>query len=128
MKKELPSCTVQITLSLLDNKWKMLIIGEIMFEGTQRFNQLRKALPGISQKVLTQNLRTLETSGLIYREVFAEVPPRVEYSLTELGSSLKPIIDAMMKWGENYRDNWFETLPERTKNTCNIGVNNRHEA
>jgi len=112
MKRELPSCTVQITLSLIDNKWKMLLIGELMFEGTQRFSQLRKALPGISQKVLTQNLRALETSGLVYREVFAEVPPRVEYSLTDLGSSLKPIIEAMMKWGEDYRDNCFEALSE----------------
>jgi len=108
MKTELPACPVQITLSLLDNKWKMLIIGELMFEGTQRFNQLRKVLSGISQKVLAQNLRMLEASGLIHREVFPEVPPRVEYSLTALGFSLKPIINAMMEWGEDYRDNWFK--------------------
>lgn len=108
MKKELPSCPVQITLSLIDNKWKALIIGEILFEGTQRFSTLRKALPGISQKVLTQNLRSMESSGLISREIFAEVPPRVEYSLTELGLSLKPIIEAMMEWGKAYRKNWFE--------------------
>ena len=103
MKKELPSCPVQITLSLIDNKWKMLIIGEIMFEGTQRFGQLRKTLLGISQKVLTQNLRSMEESGLIKRKVFAEVPPRVEYSLTDLGCSLRPIIDSMMNWGEEYK-------------------------
>ena len=112
MKKELPSCPVQITLSLMDNKWKALIIGEILFEGTQRFSELKRALPNISQKVLTQNLRSMEADGLINREVFAEVPPRVEYSLTELGFSLKLIIDAMMKWGEAYRKSRFEGLPE----------------
>jgi len=88
MKKELPSCPVQVTLSLIDNKWKTLIIGEIMFEGTQRFGELRRALPGISQKVLTQNLRLMEDCGLIKREIFAEVPPRVEYSLTDFGIQL----------------------------------------
>jgi len=103
MKKKLSWCPVQITLSLIDNKWKTLIIGEIMFEGTRRFGELRKALPGISQKVLTQNLRSMEDGGLIKREVFAEVPPRVEYSLTDLGSSLRPVIDSMMEWGEDYR-------------------------
>ena len=103
MRKELPSCPVQITLSLIDNKWKTLIIGEIMFEGARRFGELRKALPGISQKVLTQNLRLMEDGGLVMRRVFAEVPPRVEYSLTDLGLSLRPIIDSMMEWGEEYR-------------------------
>jgi len=101
--KKLPSCPVQVTLSLMDNKWKALIIGEILFEGTQRFSELRRALPGISQKMLTQNLRAMEESGIINRKIFAEIPPRVEYSLTDLGCSLRPIIDAMMKWGEEYR-------------------------
>jgi len=104
MEKELPSCPVQITLSLMDNKWKALIIGEILFEGTQRFSELKRALPDISQKILTQNLRSLETSGIISREIFAEVPPRVEYSLTELGYSLEPIIKAMIDWGNAYRE------------------------
>jgi DNA-binding HxlR family transcriptional regulator len=81
----------------------VLIIGEILFEGTQRFSELRKALPAISQKVLTQNLRSMEDDGLIVRKVFAEVPPRVEYSITDLGNSLRPVIDSMMKWGEDYR-------------------------
>jgi len=102
-KKELPPCPVQVTLSLIDNKWKMLILGEILFEGTQRFSELRKALPAISQKVLTQNLRSMEVDGLVVRTVYAEVPPRVEYSITDLGNSLRPIIDAMMKWGEDYK-------------------------
>ena len=108
MKKDLPSCPAQITLSFIDNKWKMLIIGEILFEGTQRFSVLKKALPQISQKVLTQNLRSLEASGLITRVVFAEVPPRVEYSLTELGLSLRPIIESMIKWGDAYREQLVE--------------------
>ena len=103
MKKELPSCPAQVTLSLIDNKWKILIIGELLYGDTQRFSALKKVLPGISQKILTQNLRSLETDGLIIREVFAEVPLRVEYSLTELGFSLKPIIEAMIEWGEAYR-------------------------
>ena len=107
MEKELPSCPAQITLSLIDNKWKVLIIGEILFEGTQRFGELKKALPDISKKVLTENLRSMEINKLIKREIFAEMPPRVEYSLTELGLSLKPIIEALMKWGEFYRANCF---------------------
>jgi len=102
-KKELPSCPVQVTLSLIDNKWKMLILGEILFEGTQRFSELKKALPAISQKVLTHNLRSMEADGLVVRTVYAEVPPRVEYSITDLGNSLRPIIDSMMKWGEDYK-------------------------
>jgi len=77
-----------------------------MYEGTQRFRKLQKALPGISQKILTQNLRSLEESGLVNRRAFAEVPPRVEYFLTEMGFSLKPIIDAMIKWGNEYRDSF----------------------
>ena len=76
---------------------------EIMYGGTQRFGTLKKSLPGISQKILTQNLRMLEEAGLIHRKVFAAVSPRVEYSLTELGLSLKPIIDALIKWGDDYR-------------------------
>jgi len=103
MKKELPSCPAQITLSLIDNKWKMLIIGELLHGEKQRFSMLKNALPGISQKILTQNLRSLEVDGLINRKVFAEIPPHVEYSLTDLGLSLKPIIDAMIKWGNDYR-------------------------
>jgi len=103
MKNDLPECPVQITLSLMDNKWKVLIIGELLFEGMHRFTELKKALPKISQKVLTSNLRSLEEDGIVIREVFAEVPLRVEYSLTELGNSLRPIIDSMMQWGEDYR-------------------------
>ena len=103
MKNELPSCPAQITLSFINNKWKVLILAELMLEDTQRFNELRKALPKISQKILTQNLRIMEDIGLVNRKVYAEVPPRVEYSLTYLGLSLRPIMDAMINWGEEYR-------------------------
>jgi len=101
-KNELPLCPVETTLSLMGDKWKILIIRDLL-TGTKRFGELRKSLDGISQKVLTQNLRTMEENGLVNREVFAEVPPRVEYSLTEIGHSLKPILDVMWQWGERYK-------------------------
>lgn len=84
-------------------KWKILIIRDLL-TGKKRFGELRKSLTGISQKVLTNNLRDMEKSGLVHREVFAEVPPRVEYSLTNTGWSLQPILDSMVKWGNNYRN------------------------
>ena len=101
-KNELPSCPVEITLLLMGDKWKVLIIRDLL-TGTKRFGELRKSLTGISQKVLTQHLRIMEESGLVSREVFAEVPPRVEYSLTAVGHSLKIILDVMYRWGEEYR-------------------------
>jgi len=101
-KKDLPLCPVEITLLLMGDKWKVLIIRDLL-TGTKRFGELRKSVSGISQKVLTQNLRTMEESGLVSREVFAEVPPRVEYSLTQLGVSLKVILDVMYQWGEEYK-------------------------
>ena len=102
MIKELPACPVEIALTLMGDKWKTLIVRDLL-TGTKRFGELKKSLTGISQKVLTQHLRSMEESGLVNRKVFAEVPPRVEYSLTELGVSLKPIHDAMWKWGEEYK-------------------------
>jgi len=99
---ELPLCPVEITLSLMGDKWKILIIRDLL-TGTKRFGELRKLLKGISQKVLTQHLRAMEKSGLVTREVFAEVPPRVEYSLTDAGRSLKTILDVMWQWGEEYK-------------------------
>ena len=84
MKQELPACPVEITMSLIGDKWKILIIRDLL-TGTKRFGELKKSLTGISQKVLTNNLRDMEKSGLVHREVFAEVPPRVEYSLTQTG-------------------------------------------
>ena len=101
-KNELPPCPVETALTLMGDKWKVLIVRDLL-TGTKRFGELRKSLAGISQKVLTQNLRTMEENGLLNRKVYAEVPPRVEYSLTELGRSLKSIHDAMWKWGEEYK-------------------------
>lgn len=101
-KVELPACPVEITLSLMADKWKFLIIRDLL-TGTKRFGELQRSIGGVSQKVLTNNLRQMEQSGLISRKVYAEVPPRVEYSLTDLGKSLKPILDSMVNWGEDYR-------------------------
>jgi DNA-binding HxlR family transcriptional regulator len=99
---ELPPCPVETALTLMGDRWKVLIVRDLLTE-TKRFGELRKSLDGISQKVLTQHLRIMEESGLVNRKVYAEVPPRVEYSLTDLGRSLKPIHDAMWKWGEEYK-------------------------
>lgn len=102
-KEELPECPVATTVQLIGNKWKLLILRNLFYSGKQRFTDFLKTIPGISRKVLTDNLRALEDNGLIEREVFAEVPPRVEYSLSELGNTLKPILDAMQAWGTDYK-------------------------
>ena len=104
-KEELPECPVATTVQLIGNKWKILIIRNLVYNGKQRFSDFLKTVPGISKKVLTDNLRALEDDGLIEREVFAEVPPRVEYSLSGLGSTLKPVLDALRDWGEDYKIN-----------------------
>lgn len=101
-KKNL-ECPVEITLSLIQNKWKILILRDLL-SGKKRFGEIKKSLNTISQKVLTQNLREMEEDKIIVRKVFAEIPPKVEYSLTELGFSLKPILDSMYEWGENYKN------------------------
>jgi len=103
IKNNLPPCPVETTLSLMGDKWKILIIRDLL-GGTKRFGELRKSLTGVSQKVLTQHLRIMEENGLVNRKVFAEVPPRVEYSLTEVGHSLKTILDVMWQWGEAYKE------------------------
>lgn len=95
----LPECPVETTLQFLNNKWKVLIIRELL-SGTKRFGELKKSVVGISQKVLTSNLRDMEENGLLVRAVFPEVPPRVEYTLTELGYSMNEIIKSMSQWGE----------------------------
>lgn len=100
--KDLPACPVETTLSLIGDKWKVLILRDLL-GGTKRFGELKKSVGGVSQKVLTAQLRDMEENGLVNRKVYAEVPPRVEYSLTELGLSLKPILDAMLNWGEEYK-------------------------
>lgn len=100
--KELPACPVETTLTLIGDKWKVLILRDLLM-GTKRFGELKKSIGSVSQKVLTAQLRAMEENGLLIRTVYAEVPPRVEYSLTELGYSLKPILDAMWNWGEEYK-------------------------
>ena len=100
--KEWPVCPVETTLMLIGDKWKILILRDLL-TGTKRFGELKKSIGHVSQKVLTAQLRDMEANGLVHRKVYAEVPPRVEYSLTELGQSLKPITDAMGAWGEKYQ-------------------------
>lgn len=102
-KEELPECPVATAVQLIGNKWKLLILRNLIYNGTQRFTDFVRTIPGISKKVLTDNLRTLEDDGLVERKVFAEVPPRVEYSLSELGKTLKPVLDALSSWGEDYK-------------------------
>ena len=100
--KELPACPVETTLTLISDKWKVLILRDLL-PGTKRFGELKKSIGSGPQKVLTAQLREMEATGLLTRTVYAEVPPRVEYTLTELGYSLKPILDAMWNWGEEYK-------------------------
>lgn len=102
-KKDLPAYPVETTLTLIGDKWKVLILRDLL-PGTKRFGELKKSIGSVSQKVLTAQLRAMEASGLVNRTVYAEVPPRVEYSLTELGQSLKPVLDALQIWGENYKE------------------------
>ena len=103
MKKEMPACPVETTLMLISDRGKVLIIRDLL-DGTKRFGELKRSVGNISQKVLTANLRAMEESGLLTRKVYPEVPPRVEYTLTETGYSLKPILDAMKEWGTNYKN------------------------
>ena len=102
MKEKLPACPVEVTLQLIGTKWKVLIIRELL-ESTKRFSELQRSIGGVSQKVLTANLRAMEECGLVNRKVYAEVPPRVEYSLTDLGRSLKSVLNVMVEWGEGYQ-------------------------
>jgi len=110
-KDELPSCPVATTVGLIGNKWKLLILRNLL-AGTQRFGELRKTIPGISQKVLTDNLRSLEDDGILNRRVYPEVPPRVEYSLTDLGDSMRPILHAMEAWGLGYLETVSSRVPK----------------
>ncbi|MFC3927441.1 winged helix-turn-helix transcriptional regulator [Streptococcus caprae] len=105
VNKELPACPVETTLSLIGDKWKILILRDLL-NGTMRFGELKKSIGSVSQKVLTNQLRDMERQGLVNRKVYAEVPPRVEYSLTETGFSLKPIIDSMWDWGMDYKEKY----------------------
>lgn len=102
-ERKIPDCPVELTLQLIGDKWKVLIIRDLM-TGTKRFSELMKSVTGITQKVLTSHLRSMEADGLLTRKVYPEVPPRVEYTLTETGFSLKPIMDSMVAWGNGYRE------------------------
>ena len=99
-----PACPVETTLTLISDKWKVLILRDLM-PGTKRFGELKKSIGTVTQKVLTAQLRQMEASGLLTRTVYAEVPPRVEYTLTDLGRSLRPVLDAMEAWGKAYQEN-----------------------
>lgn len=101
--KKIPECPVEMTLQLIGDKWKVLIIRDLL-TGTKRFNELMRSVSGITQKVLTSNLRSMEAAGLITRKVYPQVPPKVEYTLTETGCSLKPILDSMVSWGIDYKN------------------------
>ena len=103
-KEELPECPVATTVSLIGSKWKLLIMRNLLAR-PWRFNELQKSLDGVSQKVLTDSLRSMESDGIIIRTVYPEVPPRVEYSLSELGESMRPIIKSMEEWGLDYKKN-----------------------
>ena len=100
--KELPACPVETTLTLISSKWKVLIVRDLL-AGTKRFGELQRSVGNVSQKVLTAQLREMEEDGLVDRKVYPEVPPRVEYSLTELGRSLEPVLSALWTWGEGYK-------------------------
>ena len=102
MQRYNPDCPVETTLQLIGDKWKVLIIRDLL-SGTKRFNELMRSVTGITQKVLTSHLRAMENAGLVTRTVYPEVPPKVEYNLTETGFSLKPILDSMIIWGNDYK-------------------------
>lgn len=106
-KEEMPACPVATTVQLIGSKWKLLIMRNLL-QRSWRFNELRKDLEGISQKVLTDSLRSMEADGIITRTVYPEVPPRVEYALSALGESMRPIMSAMEEWGTNYKENHMD--------------------
>lgn len=105
------TCAVETTLDIIGGRWKVLILHEL-FQGVRRFNELHRALNGVTQKMLTQQLRELEDAGIIHREVYPQVPPKVEYSLTPLGRTLEPILDAMHQWGAQYNRHKLEQLEQ----------------
>jgi DNA-binding HxlR family transcriptional regulator len=107
MKRKQAKCPAETTLSVIGGRWKVLILYHL-FQGVKRFSELQRSITGITQKVLTQRLREMERDGLLHREVYAQVPPKVEYSLTPLGESLKPVIAAMCEWGMMFRDGKLE--------------------
>jgi len=106
--KELPPCPVEVSLLMIGDKWKVLILRELL-SGTKRFGKIHESINGISQKVLTEKLREMESDGLVLRKAYAEIPPKVEYSLTELGDTLGPVLDSLKEWGEMYKKKSSET-------------------
>jgi DNA-binding HxlR family transcriptional regulator len=109
------NCEKELTLSIIGGKWKMLIMWHLGKEGTKRFGELKSLIPGITQRMLVSQLRELEEDLIIHREVYPVVPPKVEYSLTERGESLMPILDAMYEWGKNYMETVLKNKPEKSK-------------
>ena len=114
--KDLPKCPVETTLMLLNSKWKFIIIRELL-TGTKRFGELKKAVGTITQKVLTTNLREMEEKGLVERKVYAQIPPKVEYTLTDIGYSLAVVLDGMAEWGAAYKE--FLKLIEKQEKKAN---------
>lgn len=110
--KDLPKCPIETTLTLTGCKWKILILRDLL-EGTKRFGELKKSVKGITQKVLTSKLREMEESGLVERKIYPQIPPKVEYTLTDVGYSLRPVIDALKSWGKDYKK--YAKLLEKMK-------------
>lgn len=111
--KELPKCPVETTLKMIGKKWKIIILRDLL-SGTKRFGELKKSVNGISQKVLTANLRQMEEDGLVFRKIYNEVPPRVDYTLTDVGYSLASVLDSMADWGEGYKQ-FLKLLEKQNK-------------
>lgn len=108
-------CSMELTLQVIGGKWKLIILHKLGKEGTMRFSEVKRSIPNITQKMLTQQLRELESDGVVRREVYAQVPPKVEYSLTELGESVLPVIGSLCRWGESYAEWHARQLPEEAE-------------
>lgn len=117
MLKDLPKCPVETTLKMIGKKWTIIILRELL-SGTKRFGELKTSVKGISQKVLTSNLRKMQEDGLVVREVYNNVPPRVDYTLTDVGYSLASVLDSMADWGEGYR-HYIKLIEKQNKKQAN---------
>jgi DNA-binding HxlR family transcriptional regulator len=127
MKRRETKCPAETTLQIIGGRWKILILYHL-FQGVKRFSELQHALPGISQKMLTQQLREMERDGLVHREVYAQVPPKVEYSLTFLGETLKPVIEAMCEWGRLHTDGMHIGQLPLDANAATVGITKNERA
>lgn len=110
-----PGCAVEGAINLIDGKWKCVVLWHLLDEGTLRFNELRRRIPGVTQRMLTNQLRELEADGLINRKIYAQVPPKVEYSLTDMGRGLSPILEALRNWGAEHMDIYPSVLTDGSK-------------